>query len=343
MSPLEIGETTVAEIQSLASGPDGRHRLPHRFLKLREMGGFQAAEYAQLAADAKNTFFTVRYEGRPLGTVCHADNSWETDLFGKKMGVLRILHLDPAVREAGPALLTLLTHIIEWARQRGTACLTCKVHTDDMLGIHQLELAGFRLMDTLLDYVYDYRKTPMTSMPSPRPFAGTIRPADANDEEPLANLARRAFAEHFGRYHADEQIPNGAATRVYEQWIRASFKGWADAILVAEIGRQVVGLSIWKNSSAAERSLPLKLAHYSLGAVHPDYTGRGIFSALTYEGMRLHAGKADCLEGPTHINNYPVQHGYGKLGWQIADARHSFHRWIESPAGQSAHPAHFSA
>jgi len=39
-------------------------------------------------------------------------------------------------------------------------------------------------------------------------------------------------------------------------------------------------------------------------------------------------GIADCIEGPTHVNNYPVQRGYTKLLWRICDAHHSFHKWL---------------
>jgi hypothetical protein len=48
---------------------------------------------------------------------------------------------------------------------------------------------------------------------------------------------------------------------------------------------------------------------------------------LTLEGMRLLAGHARRIEGPTHATNFPVQRAYVALGWRVADARHGFHRW----------------
>jgi hypothetical protein len=48
--------------------------------------------------------------------------------------------------------------------------------------------------------------------------------------------------------------------------------------------------------------------------------------------MKLLSGMVTCIEGPTHINNYPVQRGYDKLNWKIADARHSFHKWLTPEA-----------
>jgi hypothetical protein len=39
---------------------------------------------------------------------------------------------------------------------------------------------------------------------------------------------------------------------------------------------------------------------------------------------------ADWIEGPTHIGNHAVQRGYLRLGWRIAGAQHSFHKWLKS-------------
>ncbi|MBI2813938.1 MAG: hypothetical protein HYX71_06615 [Opitutae bacterium] len=328
MSQFEISKPTADEIRMAASNPAVGWYSPYRFLARHDLRDFQAAEGVHLAADAKSTLFTVRSGGLSVGTISCTDNPWETELFGRKMGVLKLLQVNLNAPSSAEAIRALIAHAIDWARQRGTECLLCKVHTDDMWAIHALERAEFRLMDTLLDYVYDYRKNPLATIPPPKPFAGIVRPAEPNDEEQLAVLARVAFEKHFGRYHADERLPRARVSQVYEQWVKASFKGWSDAMLVAEIQKRVVGISIWKNPSAVERHLPVKVGHYSLGAVHPDYAGQGIFGALTYAGMKLYEGKIDCLEGPTHINNYPVQHGYGRLLWRIADARHSFHRWI---------------
>ena len=55
--------------------------------------------------------------------------------------------------------------------------------------------------------------------------------------------------------------------------------------------------------------------------MHPDYFGRGLFSSLTYEGMRRlpELGRVDRIEGPTHVNNYPVQRGLPET--RMADYR----------------------
>jgi ribosomal protein S18 acetylase RimI-like enzyme len=184
-------------------------------------------------------------------------------------------------------------------------------------------------MDTVLDYVYDLRSSPLRTVAPPRLFEGAeIRFAEDGDLDELISVARASFQNHFGRFHADERISGEQAVRVYEEWIKSSCRGYADWVLVAKMDGRIAGYSVWRKPSSFESDLKTKLGHYSIGAVHPDYYGRGFFSALTFHGMRLFQGVADCIEGPTHVNNYQIQRAYDKLHWRVRDARHSFHKWL---------------
>ena len=37
-------------------------------------------------------------------------------------------------------------------------------------------------------------------------------------------------------------MPAGTATRIYTEWVRSAFQGWADWILVAEMDDKIAGL-----------------------------------------------------------------------------------------------------
>ena len=78
------------------------------------------------------------------------------------------------------------------------------------------------------------------------------------------------------------------------------------------------------------RSVALKLVHYNLAGVHPDFSGRGFYTALAADGMRMTQSFARYLDGPVHVSNYPVHRALQKLGWKIAGARHSFHKWLKA-------------
>jgi GNAT superfamily N-acetyltransferase len=141
-------------------------------------------------------------------------------------------------------------------------------------------------------------------------------------------IARAAFSTYFGRFHADPRIGHDQATRLYEEWIRACLDGWADSTLVAVQDCKIAAYLAWKNPSAMDLRHGIRVADYNITGVEPAFAGRGLFTALTQEGVRLLRGHADYIEGATHIDNHAVQRAYLRLGWRIASAEHSFHKWL---------------
>lgn len=287
-------------------------------------------ELGSLVQDRRAEIFSATKDGEIAGLVVYTNLPWETKIFGTQMGVLKYLFADldsPHKQEIGQGLLE---KTIGWARTLGIEFLLCKVYTDDILTIHALEKQGFLLMDTLLEYVYDSHKNPIHAVPRPQlPDGAHIRSARDEDVGELLTVAQASFQNHFGRFHADERIPHRQAMNVYSEWVRSSCAGYADWVKVAEIDGKIAGYSIWRKPSPLERNLRTRLGHYSIGAVHPEYHRRGLFTALTFAGMESLEGIVDSIEGPTHINNFPVQRAYGRLHWSIRDARHAFHKWLE--------------
>jgi hypothetical protein len=264
------------------------------------------------------------------GFIVINDLPWDSNIFKTRMACISEFVLDSNCPRKELVAGELVDKAIISAKKDGVQFLLCKVYTDDLVTIHALERAGFLLVDTLLDYQVDFRKTPFNNIPEQNPSEDTIiRFARIEDENELLDLAKASFANHYGRYHSDPKIPRTLATQVYVEWMHSSLRGYADYFVLAEIKGRIAGLSIWKKASNLEKSIPIRINHYSIGAIHADYFGRKLFSLLTYEGMKLLNQESDIIEGPTHINNYAVQRGYTRLGWQIGDARHSFHKWLD--------------
>lgn len=270
--------------------------------------------------------FVARAGGRTAGLAVVADQAWETRALGRRMTGIRYLAAAGEPSERAAILERLLDDVVRHGEEHGAECLVHRSYADDASAIHALERRGFLLVDTLLDYVFDF---PPGELPvfSPLPPDVRVRPATREDLDGLLEVSRRAFADHAGRFHSDERIPRASAVRIYEEWIRSCVEGWADRVLAAECDGAIVGYSAWKKPSEIECRYGIGLGHYSIGAVVPELSGRGLFRALTLEGMRLLAGHAERIEGPTHAANFPVQRAYVALGWRVADARHGFHRW----------------
>jgi GNAT superfamily N-acetyltransferase len=332
MRSIEIFSLPPDQIQQLSPLLAASPEKPHRFLRhviADELDTFWLEEIANILRNQVGTVFFTTHQGKISNLVVYADLPWDSNIFGRRMGALKYVVVHPDFRDQPEALEQLLDHVIQWAIAEGVEFLLCKSYTDDQTLLYALQQKGFLLVDTLLNYVYDMRRHAFDEIPEPPLNSGVIlRQATEDDLESLIDVAHRAFRHHFGRYNADIRISSDQATQVYEEWIRSAIAGYADWIIVAEVNGTLAGYSVWKKPAASERSLSVKVGHYSIAAVHPDYSGRGLFGTLTYAGMALFPDIADCIEGPTHINNYPVQRGYTKLRWHIADAQHSFHKWL---------------
>lgn len=338
MSSFTISPCATGDVEQLRPLLAAAHQKPYRFLA-RELGGeLDDFWLRDLAASAPNTTLLLAHRagqstpGTSVGMAALAPLPWETRILGLPMATLKHLTVTGDYATAYAAADELLQEAMQRAAGQGFHSLLCKVYTDDVPAIHALQANGFLLVDTLLDYIYDSRRADGRGEPAAgmtkKAGSVNVRLAAAEDEAELLELARTSFVNHFGRFHSDPRLSKEEATTIYVEWIRSCLAGYADWIPVVEIDGKLAGYSAWKRPSAAENSLRLRVGHYSIAAIHPAFSGRGLFSILTQFGMGLLAGLADVIEGPTHINNYPVQRGYANLGWRIGDARHSFHKWL---------------
>ena len=326
---MENPKSKLSEIKSILTSSPYR---PFRYVANgveSEMDQFWFNRIADSLNIDSSHLIEVNSNNRLDGFIVINDLPWDSNIFKTRMASISEFVLDSDCSRKEIVAGELMEKAIISAKKDGYQFLLCKVYTDDLVIIHALERAGFLLVDTLLDYQVDFRKTPFNKIPEQKPADDTIiRFARLEDENELSELAKTSFANHFGRYHSDPRISRSLATQVYVEWMHSCLRGYADYFVLAEIEGKIAGLTIWKKTSNLEKSIPVRINHYSIGAIHPEFFGRKLFSLLTYEGMKLLNQESDIIEGPTHINNYAVQRGYTRLGWQIGDARHSFHKWL---------------
>jgi len=323
----------------LAATADLKKALPHfahgpvahlSHLSPEQVVAYWLDEITEELADESSVAFAAR--GRELieGLVLYADSPWDTKVVGRRIGSLKYVAEGDGARNSA-VLDDLLDEVIRHAASCGMECLTCKVQPLHFAAIHALERHGFLLMDTILDFVFDFSRTPLEGISIPKRANGlTTRLARPEDLSEVLAVSEKAFANHFGRYNSDPKMPYGTATEVYREWVHSSFCGWADWILVAEIEGRIAGFGVWKKASTLEVRHALKLVHYNLAGVHPDFSGRGIYTVLAADGMQMTQSFARYLDGPVHVSNYPVHRALQKLSWRIAGARHSFHKWLKA-------------
>jgi dTDP-4-amino-4,6-dideoxy-D-galactose acyltransferase len=286
-------------------------------------------EIAQSLADESSIAFGSRVSGIVNGFIVYNDLPWDSQITGRRIGTVKYLAVTADNRAASDLLHELIDALTRSLSDRGTQCVVCKVQPDELAAIHALQRHGFLLMDTLLDFVFDFSRTPTEEIDLPRRDAQLkIRPAKAADLPDLLAISEKAFSGYFGRFHADTQMPPGTATKIYNEWVRSAFHGWANWILVAEVDDKIAGYGLWRKALATEEKNSPSAAICDVLAVDPKFHGRGLGTALMIDGMGVTRDFAQYLIGPVHVSNYPVQRTLQKLGWRIAGARHSFHKWL---------------
>jgi GNAT superfamily N-acetyltransferase len=306
-------------------------RLAHlSYLKRDQVEAYCLDEIARDLADESSAAFVSQTSERINGLALYTDSPWDAQVVGREVAIIKHLAQAEDARDS-EVLDDLLNEVVRHAASRGTQCLICKVPALHCAGIHALERQGFLLMDTLLDFLFDSSRTPLESVGLSKPLTGLrIRLAQPEDLPEVLTLNEKAFARYFGRYHSDPKMPPGTGAKVYDQWVRSSFEGWADWILVAEVDDRIAGYAVWKKASPLEVKHSFDIAHCNLTAMHPDFFGQGLFTALALEGMRMAQSFSKHLDVPVHVSNYPAHRAWLKLGWKITGVRHSFHKWLQA-------------
>jgi dTDP-4-amino-4,6-dideoxy-D-galactose acyltransferase len=300
------------------------------YLKRDQVEAYWLDDIARELADESSIAFVSRDSKIIEGFVCYSDLPWDTKVVGHRIAGLKYLAEIDHARDSD-ALDRLLDEVIRTAASRGTECLTCKVPPLHFTAIHALERHGFLLMDTLLDFLFDFSRAPLESVSLPKRLTGLrVRLATPEDLPEVLAVNEKAFVNYFGRYNSDPKLPLGTGAKVYDEWVRSSLGGWADWILIAEVDGKIAGYGIWKKASAPELKHSLDIAHYNLAGIHPDFFGRGLYTVLALEGTRRAQSFANHLDGPVHVSNYPVHRALQKLGWKITGVRHSFHKWLQT-------------
>jgi len=288
-------------------------------------------EISQSLAKESSIGFQWVASGETNGFIVYNDSAWDSNIIGRRVGTIE--HL--AVRGDGPQATAILHELIEKLTRiladRGTQCFVCRVQSNERAAIHALERSGFLLMDTLLDFVFDFSRASIEEIAAGREEeALKIRPAKAADLPASMAISEKVFADYFGRFHADPQMPEGTPTRIYSEWVRSAFAGRADWILVAEVDGKIAGHSVWRKTLEGQDANSRGVVCCDLLVVDPEFQGRRLGTALMFDGMQIARDFARYLVGPVHVCNYSVQRTLQNLGWRIAGARHSFHKWLQA-------------
>jgi spore coat polysaccharide biosynthesis protein SpsF len=151
--------------------------------------------------------------------------------------------------------------------------------------------------------------------------------AKSSDFDACLDIGRTSFT--FDRFHADPGVPNAAASKLKETWVKNSLEGRADAVFVTRENGQTTGFNLCR---LGERKVTIDLI-----AIANDMKGRGLGEKLIEQALNYYAGKADFICAGTQTNNAASNRLYFKTGFSEFSQQKTLH-WINTNVSPEAFP-----
>lgn len=269
----------------------------------------------------------VSREGELMGFSQAARLAWDSNHFGCE--IWRLEHVGAWGKDAGPEEVArvLIKETIHAAHEQGCRSMQARIPVDNLAAVHALEMSGFRTMEVYSTWIFDLLRWEIPSRRNPE-MIRDFRPSDA---ETLVRLARFSYTSIPDRFHLDPRLAADASDELYAEWIRNSCSGeMADFIAVAHHGGRVIGYATLRDFGDYDGLSNVRIAHLGLGAVEPDFRGRGLVSDLVIHGLEWlnrRGGRFAFIS--TQGNNIPAQRLFQKAGFRPAATDLTLHYWRE--------------
>ena len=150
----------------LRASPRGPYRFLHREIS-ENLTNFWLCEIRDWMNAGQGCVFLATDSGRVVGMAVYVDLPWDSKIFECRMGSIKYLIVDEQVSYSRGVCRRLLAHLTKWALANKIEFLLCKTYANDSVLIHTLQETGFLLVDTLLDYLFDSRRTPISELGHP--------------------------------------------------------------------------------------------------------------------------------------------------------------------------------
>jgi GNAT superfamily N-acetyltransferase len=159
-------------------------------------------------------------------------------------------------------------------------------------------------------------------VPAPR-HPIEVRSARSDDLVAVEAIAATAFTT--GRFLLDPRLPAELSHRRYASWVRSSFAGTAQRVMVAELAGALVGFFIVEQQAEGR-------VYWHLTAIDPGWQGKGIGGSLWQTMLRRHAAEgATMVETTISAHNLAALNMYARLGFTFPSASVTLHRLLDEP------------
>jgi len=232
---------------------------------------------------------------------------WDSNFFGRRIARLNRSRLDEAS----------VARALDWCSKENIECLYFLGDADDAATARLAEKTSFLQTDVRLTLEHSLAGTTVTA------FDSSVRRAREADLPALRAIAARNH--HDSRFYFDHHFDPALCDRFYETWIENSFRGFAQAVLVADSAGQPAGY-VTCHLRGAESQLGL------LGVAEAHH-GEGLGTKLVHAFLTWSRQQAAThATVVTQGRNVRAQRLYQRNGFVSSSFQLWYHRWFsEAP------------
>jgi L-amino acid N-acyltransferase YncA len=322
MTVARVGVEGLERLDSIISAYPFKSYRNYRALSRRLQDAVLRAQLGTALAEPSAVAFVS--EGL-AAAVCHR-LAWDSAFWGLPMARFDCLHAGTPDRAA---LEAVVTACLEACREDGVRHVAARVDIADTMTCAVLEDHGFRLMDSLVTYLYHPRQGP----PPPPKGTGIVRLYQSADAEQILDITRGAFADFRGRFHADPHLPLDQTRELYVEWARrACSREMAEVVLVADNGQG--DLFGWTSFRRIEPISSVSAAFVyggGLGACRRDKPGA--YARLIHAAIEWIQSRDAITECQTQNHNFATVRVYESVKTHFVRGDYTFHAWLgDTPA-----------
>lgn len=231
---------------------------------------------------------------------------WDTYFFGFRIG-----------RVNGHILTDEYYRLVEdWCKDQSIRCLYFLADSDDAVTVRVVEKAGFHFADVRVTLE---RSLSNYTVPDRLPDGLVVRPHQVADLPALKATASNGYT--LSRFYFDEGFPRQKCSEMYEVWVRKSFDGYADEVLVAELNLQPVGYITLNVKDT--------MGEISLVGISPAAQGQGIGKILVAQSLEWFNQRGQkSVEVVTQGRNIRAQRLYQREGFVTKIVQLWYHKWF---------------
>ena len=317
--PEEPGE----DVLTLLDASRFTHLSDLRGLREEALLRLQRESFRRALARPDTIALVRRKRTRPAGFVVFGKLDFDTELFGFPCYALQ--NFVVATHDDLVSRRRLLREALDRLQEQGAVFVSARAHALEATTIAELQAARFEYMDTTMRYAYDLRATPPPEFQPPV----SLRESRPGDQDVLVDIAA-TYSDN--RFHYDRRIPRERADEMYRAWLRNSFRGDADWIVVAEVDGTPVGFTTNKDHPELVTETGGSVGEMVFSAVSPAARGKDVYTSMIHAGLVHFHGRADLVYLGCLASNVAVQRAWQRLGFRVTSVACSFHRWLNEPS-----------